>query len=485
MNPPRWARIALAAVSAAAAAYFLVSVSRHGIHFGRYRIDLDVYRIGGRAWLDGRPLYGPLPPTRAGIGLPFSYPPAAAVALAPLALVPMTVAGTGLTLATMALVAVVLGVFLRRLGGPGWLAAWLLPLALFLEPVRATMHYGQVNVVLMALVSLDCLAAAPRWPRGALTGVAAAMKLTPAAFVLFFLLRRDYRAAATAGLAFAAVTGAGFALAPADSARYWTSVVLAPGRAGNPIYAANQCLAAVLARAGLAPGTTAETVAWLALSAVVLALATRGMRRALAAGEDCWALCLNALAALLISPVSWSHHWVWCVPVLLTLASLSRRSGSLRDDSLRQGGRRAGRARTPAVLAVLGLAGFAAGPQWWLPNAANRELGWALWQQAAGSYYVLFAVLVLAWSAARPAPPLVGVMLDHRVRGREESALAAVLPPDQVGRRPVLAVHLRDLAVAIRVALMPSLDRQLVPDLRLHGDRHPCLDLDDSTSHAQ
>ena len=73
---------------------------------------------------------------------------------------------------------------------------------LLLEPVRSTLAYGQVNIVLMALVALDCLTAEPRWPRGALTGLAAALKLTPAAFVLFFLLRRDYRAAATAGVSF-------------------------------------------------------------------------------------------------------------------------------------------------------------------------------------------------------------------------------------------------------------------------------------------
>ena len=102
----------------------------------------------------------------------------------------------------LALAAVVLRMFLRRLAGPAsaslWAVGWLLPPALLLEPVRSTLAYGQVNIVLMALVALDCLAVAPRWPRGALTGVAAAMKLTPAAFVLFFLLRRDYRAAAVA-----------------------------------------------------------------------------------------------------------------------------------------------------------------------------------------------------------------------------------------------------------------------------------------------
>ena len=140
-----------------------------------------------------------------GLPVPFTYPPIAAVVLAPRpAPTPMTAAGTVLTLASIALAAVVLRLVLRRLAGPFgaslWAVGWPLLATLLLEPVRSTLAYGQINVVLMALVALDCLTAvAPRWPRGALTGLAAAVKLTPAAFVLFFLLRRDYRAAATAG----------------------------------------------------------------------------------------------------------------------------------------------------------------------------------------------------------------------------------------------------------------------------------------------
>ena len=181
----------LAAVNLAAVTFFLLSYKRHGVAYGPYRIDLDVYRIGGRVWLSGGNLYGRLPPTRAGVRLPFTYPPAAAVLLSPFSLVPMTVAVTVLTLVTIALLAVVLAVVLRHLGGPRggplWALAWLLPPALFLEPVRDTLAFGQVNVALMALVTLDCLTDIPRWPRGALVGLAAAVKLTPLAFVLFFL----------------------------------------------------------------------------------------------------------------------------------------------------------------------------------------------------------------------------------------------------------------------------------------------------------
>jgi alpha-1,2-mannosyltransferase len=389
----RWARVALVAVNLAAVTAFLLSYSRHGVGFGPYRIDLAAYRAGGRTWLRGEDLYGHVPVIR-GLPMPFTYPPIAAVMLAPLALLPMTAAVTVLTVGSIALAAVVLRVFLRRLAGPAsaslWAVGWLLPAALLLEPVRSTLAYGQVNIVLMALVALDCLTPEPRWPRGALTGLAAAVKLTPAAFVLFFLLRRDYRAAAVAGVSFAAATAAGFALAGHDSVRYWTAAVFQTGRIGDAAQPANQCLQAVLARAGLDPHTLPGAAAWLALSALVVMVACLGMRRALAASQDCWALSLNAFAALLISPMSWSHHWVWCAPALLTLAELGRRHHH----------------RLAVATAACGLVLFATAPQWWLGRFAGPELRWAAWQQAIGSSYVFFAVIVLLLSACgRLTPP--------------------------------------------------------------------------------
>jgi alpha-1,2-mannosyltransferase len=381
---PRLVTALKVAVNLAAVTFFLLRY-HHGIGFGPDRIDLDVYRIGGRAWLRGDSLYGGLPPTPAGPRLPFTYPPVAAVLLAPLALVPAVVAGTVLTLVTVALMFAVLRLFLRggRAGGAALpvTAGWLLPAALLLEPVRNTLDFGQVNVILMALVAFDGLTGSPGWPRGALTGLAAAVKLTPAAFVLFFLLRRDYRAAATAGLSFAVVTGLGFLADGRDSVRYWTSMVFKAGRVGPPYYAGNQSLLAVLARAGLGPSS--ELAAWLALSLAVLVVAGLGMRRALAAGEPGLALALNALAALLISPISWSHHWVWCVPVILSLARLARRRGS----------------RLAGAMAGVSLVVFAAGPQWWFPHLDDRELRWAPWEQVAGSAYVLLAVAILVLAA--------------------------------------------------------------------------------------
>ena len=337
-----------------------------------YHLDLDVYRIGARVWLAGGNLYGALPPTAQGVRMPFTYPPLAAIILSPLSLIPLHAAGIVLDLAIVAVLALALRPFRRRLG---WELGWVLPAALLLEPARGNLAYGQIDVFLMALVIADCLTGSPRWPRGALAGLAAAMKLTPALFIVFFLLRRDYRAAATMGVSFATATGLGFLLAPADSARYWTSTLFDVGRIGQPQNASNQSIFGVLARAGLDPGTTSFTYFWLAISLVVLAAACVGMRRAFAVGDEQLALVLNAFAILLVSPISWSHHWVWALPALLCLATSARR------------------------LAVTGLVLFAVGPQCWLPRGGVRELSWAPWQQILGDSYVLCGVAVIGWFA--------------------------------------------------------------------------------------
>jgi alpha-1,2-mannosyltransferase len=433
---------ALVAANLAAIAFSFPSWTAHGVSLLPYRLDLDVYRIGGQVWLTGGNLYGLLPKTVQGVRLPFTYPPFAAIALSPLTVIPLLAAGIIVTLATIALLAGTLRMYLPPLG---WPLACVLPVALMLEPVRSTIDYGQVNVVLMALITADCLSRAPRWPRGSLTGLAAAVKLTPLPFALFFLVRRDYRAAAAMIASFAACTGLGFALASADSARYWTSVVFDTGRIGSQVYAGDQSIAGMLARAGLLPGTPAATSLWLALSMVVLAAAWLGMRRALASSDTGLALALNAFAALLISPVSWTHHWVWAGPALLALAA-------------------AGRARRlpgawPA--AVCGLVLFVGSPQWWLPHGANRELHWVPWEQAVGGCYVLFAagVLLMACllpSAATPPVPTLPA-----------SALRAFL----AHHRDPVAVRIGYVAAAVPGGVAVRLDEHGRPDGTKGGDR--------------
>ena len=377
------------------------------IHTGGRHIDLQVYRFGVQAWLSGGDLYGPLPETAAHIALPFIYPPFAALVMVPLAVVPWVVAWTGLlALSTLSLGAT-LYIVARRLwpaGGAGAalsVASIALPLALAvepgkaidfdavadasarpplgLEPVLQTIQFGQINLLLMALVALDCLVERPRWPRGMLIGIAAAIKLTPAAFVLYFLLRRDYRAAATADVSGAVATAIGFVVAPSQSWTFWLDNP-AGGVSGSPFFT-NQTFQAVLVRMGL--DGTPRTVCWLLLSAGLLALAVPAIRR----GSAPLALVATAGVALLVSPTSWSHHWVWVAPALLVVAATAWRSRSW------------GRAAVTLPMAAV----FVIAPHQYLPQADGRELAWTPLQQAIGSTYVWFTVLLFAllWLAMR------------------------------------------------------------------------------------
>ncbi|WP_240521531.1 glycosyltransferase 87 family protein [Amycolatopsis vastitatis] len=371
-------------------AVLLVSYNDGRVRFPAYRVDLDVYRLGSAALLHGRALYGTLPPTGDGQFLLFTYPPFAAIVLAPLAVLPYWAACLALTLLTLGVLALVLATVLRALGKRcDWRrVAVLLLAAEVLEPVLRTVYAGQLDLLLLALVVLDVLVDTPKWPRGLLIGLAAAVKLTPAVFLLYFLLRRDGRAALTAAVTFVAATALGFLLAGADSVRYWTGALWDTGRVGEPTYAGDQSLLGLLARIGVpAPARTAW---WLPLVALVLLLTALGMRRALAAGETTVALGLNAVGGLLVSPISWTHHWVWAVVVLLGWAELARRT----------------RRRGFAVLAGVGTVLFVAGPQWWWPRGGEVESRWNVVQQLTGNGYVLFglAVLVTAVLARFPRP---------------------------------------------------------------------------------
>ncbi|MGI5130845.1 glycosyltransferase 87 family protein [Pseudonocardia sp. CA-107938] len=367
------------------------------VHTGGRHIDLEVYRFGVQAWLAGGDMYGPLPETAGHIALPFIYPPFAALVMVPLAVVPWPASWILLlALSTLALGAV-LYVTARRLwpsggvGGAVSVTSVLLPLALAvqpgkdidfdhpvpglpplaLEPVLQTIEFGQINLILMALVAVDLMARSGRWPRGVLVGIAAAIKLTPAVFVLYFLLRRDYRAAAIAAVSGALATGLAFAVAPSASLRFWLDNPVS-GISASPFFT-NQTFQAVLVRAGV--DGTARTVVWVALSLALLALAAPVIARAPAP----LAMVATAGFGLLVSPTSWSHHWVWIAPALLVAAATAARLRSTGWWWV-----------TGLMAAVFVIAPHRLG----LPRSGDVELTWTPWQQVVGSTYVWFTVLL-------------------------------------------------------------------------------------------
>lgn len=347
-----------------------------------HQLDLEVYRLGIQTWLDGGDMYGPLPATLSGRELPFIYPPFAAMVLLPLVVTPWNAAWIALFAVSLGSLAVTLYVVARRAWPAGGRAGALsvasaaLPVALALEPVRETFDFGQINLVLMALVALDCLAVRTRWPRGLLVGLAAAIKLAPAAFVLYFLLRRDTRAATVAVLTAVAATGLGFVVDAAASGRYWFGGPAS--QVSGSVFFSNQTIQAVLARLGT--GETVLAAVWAASTVALLLLITPIVRRA--AGP----LALSALAAfaLLVSPTSWSHHWVWVAPALLVIVMVAVRARSVGW----------------ALTAVLLGTAFVAAPFHYLPRD-GFEMTWSGPQQLVGATYVIIAVALLVLARLR------------------------------------------------------------------------------------
>ncbi|GAA2204723.1 hypothetical protein GCM10009787_73010 [Streptomyces bangladeshensis] len=278
--------------------------------------DLRVYYGAVHTWVHhGGRLYDYRVP---GTPYGFTYPPFAAVAMLPLALLGRTTAIVMSLLVNLAALAVVL----RVLAGPRWRRhgwyRWTLCLCLLalFEPLRDTVSFGQVNLVLLALVLADAWLLATgrgRWA-GAGIGLAAAVKLTPALFIGLLLLAGRRRAAGTAAAVAAAATALAVRADPAASRFYWTEALWDTGRVGRLDYVSNQSLQGVLARLG-------ESGRPLWATAVLLTLgvwAWRG-RRAVAAGDWTAAFALTGAAACLVSPITWVHHLVWLLPSFAVL----------------------------------------------------------------------------------------------------------------------------------------------------------------------
>lgn len=330
--------------------------------------DAVVYQAEGAAVVHGRDLYGF---TITEGRLPATYPPFAALLFVPTVWLPVPVlkavfcAGNALLLAWLVHLSARLAG--RRAGLPPVCAAT--ALAVWLEPVFQTFVYGQVNLAVTCLVLWDLTRPPGARGKGALTGVAAGVKLTPGLFVLYLLLRGRVREAATATAAFAGTVAVGALALPAASADYWTRHLFDTGRVGKPWIVANQSLQGLVARV---LGEPSPGLAW-SLPAVAVGVA--GLWLAARARRERWGVLLTGLTALLVSPISWSHHWVWCVPLIAVLLAEGHR-----------------------VLAVLTAVLFTVRTMWLVPRR-GLELYLAWWQQPLAAPYALLVPALLAAAA--------------------------------------------------------------------------------------
>jgi len=274
-------------------------------------VDLDVYRTGGLSVLQGQPLYTML--TQPPQLLPFTYPPAAALFAVPLALMPWPAAQLVWVPFVYGPLAVVTWyAFAPLLGRAGRMRpaafAVIFAACAYLFPLRDEMRFGQVDLALLALAVADCAASRPRWPRGALVGLATAIKLVPGVFVVYLWLSGRRRAALTALTVAAAVTLVAWLLLPDDSVTYWTSAIFDPGRLGSNSGTSNQSLRGLLLRVFL-PGGLPGAV-WAAVAAVVVVGGFALVRRLARESREMEAIAVTALIGVLASPVSWIHHYV-------------------------------------------------------------------------------------------------------------------------------------------------------------------------------
>ena len=364
----------MAIVSALAAAGYLA------VWGSRYGLDLKVYRNSVALWRSG---HDPYLATLGRSRLTFTYPPFALLALWPLTWASFAVTQWLLWAASVASATVSVVLVLRDrgfdIGQRLWCGAfsWSCLSVIILEPARSGVDYGQVELVLMLVVVADLLAVPSRY-RGMATGVAAAVKLTPLVFLVVFLACRDVRSAARTLASFAACTALAWLLWPGLPRVYWDEVISHPARVGRASYAGNQSWYAILHRPPFP--ATGSAAAWLLLSLATLAVSGLVALRCARDDRRAAAMISVALAGLLISPISWTHHWVW---VLLIPPLLAGRRGSEVPGAARTG-----------LWAVIALT--VTGPYWWFGGGIPADVLGALLPLCAAGTLAGWAVIEFA-----------------------------------------------------------------------------------------
>ncbi|MEU4115164.1 glycosyltransferase 87 family protein [Kitasatospora sp. NPDC028055] len=403
-GPNPWT-IAAACVAVVSVAAFVLQRHLHGANM----VDMLVYRAEGQAVVNGDDLYAMRLP---GWDLPATYPPFAAMLFVPSTWFDVSPLRILVTLGNYALLGLAVHLSLKLAGWPARryrTAATVLAagLAVWLEPVYTTFQYGQVNLGILCLVLWDLTRPDRSRAKGVGIGLATAIKITPGLFTVYLFLTGRTRAALVSIGTFLAAGLVGWAVLPDASYGFWTTYLWDPSRVGVTVLVDNQSLRGAVCRLLDVndPGTVgliaSGLVAALGLGVAVLAgRSARVLRRA-----DAWGGVCAALTALLVSPISWTHHWVWCLPLIALLAAEARSTGR-------------------RVLLGVTLAVFLSHVMWAVPHRWGRGVAW--YWQLPGSIYPPLALAVLvaiglrlyrarsqAVDASAGAWALLGARLDH------------------------------------------------------------------------
>jgi alpha-1,2-mannosyltransferase len=349
-------------------------------------VDLRVY-VGGAAALDHRGtlydyVYADQTPD---FPLPFTYPPFAAVVFYPLHLIPFGILAFAWQLGIIAALYGVARISQRLVTGPQsdrriamvWTAV-----GIWIEPLRSTFDYGQINV-LLTLAVLYAVYSTRWWLSGLLVGLAAGVKLTPAVSGLYFVGARRWGAVVFSAVVFFA-TIAVSALVVGDQTRYYFTELLGNADRVGPIGTSfNQSWRGGISRIlGHDAGYGPIVIAGIVVTAVLAVLAWRAIG---GAADRLGAIVIVQLFGLLLSPISWTHHWVWLIPLMIWLLH-----GPLRH---RLGARVLGWGWL--VLTLIGVP--------WLLSFAQPTI-WVIsrpWYRAwAGLIYIVATLATLGWIAA-------------------------------------------------------------------------------------
>jgi alpha-1,2-mannosyltransferase len=302
-------------VWAAVWAFLAVAAAHNGF------FDLKVYYGAMDYWVNrGGDIYDYLTP---GTPYGFTYPPFAAALMTPMALIPWHVAilisVTMNVLAMLAILTWLLGPVFKRQGWSYWYAmAIATGLACAFEPIRETVNFGQVNILLLFLVVGDLLLLVRGGSRlgGIGIGLATAIKLTPGVFIVYLLITRRWRAAAVSAATATAATWAAATFAPDASRVFWTDAMWNTDRVGSPTFVSNQALTGLVGRIF---NPEPMKPLWLLLVLITLAVWYWRTRRAVRAGDEVAGLALTGLVGCMVSPITWIHHLVMLLPAMVVL----------------------------------------------------------------------------------------------------------------------------------------------------------------------
>ena len=385
-----------------------------------FHVDMIIYRAGAQAFLENRPLY--FQAFSAGdLGLPFIYPPFGALILGPLAkpewITDEDAAAFVVMLSSLGVLLclyLVASALLNRDASalkeaatngasismnsdrlaPFTVAAVLWPLALLSEPVWLNSQFAQINVVVMTLVVLDLMPRHRRIPQGWLIGLAAAIKLTPLVMLLYFVVRKEWRGIASAGVSAVVMTAIGAAFSWSRTQEFYTRVLFQMGSGGdfgvNSSYTSNSSIHAFLERwwsskDRMLAHQHAISLWWLVLSLITIAIVFFLMRELVRRGYGVEAVMLNSALMLLVSPVSWSHHWVW-IPLWIAVLLWHWRTATTVH------GRRAFAVTSLALSALV----LFEPPKWWFGDGVNV---WELevWKKIVVNDYTISAYLLFVF----------------------------------------------------------------------------------------